>query len=90
MIAAMAAFAVEDAFVKQVSASLPLAQILTFFGLGGALVFAVLAWRNDEPLFTSDILSPPMRLRVGFEIIGRLFYILAITLTPLTSATAIL
>ena len=90
MIAAMAAFAVEDAFVKYVSASLPLAQILTAFGLGGTLVFATLAWRNNEPLFSADVLSPPMRLRVGFEIMGRLFYILAITLTPLSAATVIL
>ena len=90
MIAAMAAFAVEDAFVKYASASLPLAQILTFFGLGGAYIFAILAWCNKEPLYTADVLSPPMRLRVGFEIIGRLFYILAITFTPLSSATVIL
>ena len=31
-----------------------------------------------------------MRIRVFFEIIGRLFYILAFTLTPLSSATVIL
>jgi len=90
MIAAMGAFAIEDAFVKSVSATLPLAQILILFGLGGALVFAGLAVRNNEPLYTSDVLSAPMRLRLGFEIMGRLFYILAIILTPLSSATVIL
>lgn len=90
MIAAMAAFAVEDACVKYVSASLPLAQILTFFGLGGTVIFAALSRRSNEPLFTTDVLSRPMRMRVGFEITGRLFYILAITLAPLSSATVIL
>lgn len=90
MIAAMAGFAIEDAFVKQVSATLPLGQILVLFGIGGALVFAIITLRNGEALYTADVISPPMRLRVAFEIIGRLFYILAITLTPLSSATVIL
>lgn len=90
MIAAMAAFAVEDALVKQVSASVPLGQILILFGFGGTLVFATIALRSGERLFTPDVLSKPMRLRVAFEIVGRLFYILAITLTPLSSATVIL
>ena len=44
MVAAMACFAIEDAFIKTASATLPLAQILILFGLGGALVFALLAY----------------------------------------------
>ena len=90
MISAMALFAIEDAFVKQVAVTLPLGQILCLFGLGGALVFAVIVLRNGDALYTPDVLSPPMRLRVAFEILGRLFYILAITLTPLSAATVIL
>lgn len=90
MIAAMAAFAIEDSFVKLVSGTLPVGQILMLFGGGGALIFALIARRNDTPLYTSDVISKPMRLRVVFEILGRLFYVLAITLTPLSSATVIL
>jgi drug/metabolite transporter (DMT)-like permease len=40
MVAAMAAFAVEDVFVKAVSEKLPVAQILIIFGLGGAFLVA--------------------------------------------------
>ncbi|GAC30576.1 DMT family transporter [Brumicola pallidula] len=90
MVAAMAAFAVEDVFVKAVSAKLPVAQILIIFGLGGAFLFACLAIFKRERLFSSAVVSLPMRFRVLFEIIGRLFYVLAITLTPLSSATVIL
>lgn len=90
MVAAMAAFALEDSFVKLVSGSLPTGQILMLFGGGGALIFALIARRNDAPLYTPAILSKPMRLRVVFEVTGRLFYVLAITLTPLSSATVIL
>jgi drug/metabolite transporter (DMT)-like permease len=90
MIASMAIFAIEDAFVKAASVTLPVGQILIIFGLGGAVVFAVLARLNKEPLFIKDVISPPMRIRVVFEIIGRLFYVLAIAMTPLSSATVIL
>lgn len=90
MVASMALFAIEDAFVKAVAVSLPVGQILIVFGLGGAMVFACMALLNDEALFTKDVVSRPMRIRVIFEIIGRLFYVLAIALTPLSSATVIL
>jgi len=40
MVAAMALFAVEDAFVKAASRSVPVGEVLILFGLGGALVFA--------------------------------------------------
>jgi drug/metabolite transporter (DMT)-like permease len=90
MIAAMACFAVEDTLIKSASATLPLAQILMLFGGGGALVFAALARRNDEPLWSPAVAAPVMRWRVLFEVQSRLCYVLAITLTPLSSATAIL
>lgn len=90
MVVAMATFAVEDVFVKAVSETLPIAQILIIFGLGGAFLFACVALCKRERLFSSDVISRPMRFRVLFEILGRLFYVLAITLTPLSSATVIL
>jgi drug/metabolite transporter (DMT)-like permease len=90
MVAAMAAFAVEDVLIKALSAKLPVAQILIIFGVGGAFVFVCLALFKGERLFSSPVVSLPMRLRVVFEIIGRLFYVLAITLKPLSSATVIL
>lgn len=90
MVASMGIFAIEDAFVKAASTTLSVGQILIIFGLGGAVVFAGLARFNNEPLFVQDIVSRPMRIRVIFEIVGRLFYVLAITLTPLSAATVIL
>ncbi len=86
----MAAFALEDVCVKAASVTLPVAQILLIFGLGGALLFALKALYNRESLFSPDVVSRPMRWRVLFEIVGRLFYVLAIALTPLSSATVIL
>ena len=90
MIAAMAVFAIEDAFIKAASGMLPVGQVLVLFGLGGALVFAAAALINREPLFNPAVVSRPMQIRVVFEISGRLFYVLALSLIPLSAVTVIL
>ncbi|MBU2983685.1 DMT family transporter [Lentibacter algarum] len=90
IVGAMAPFAIEDAFVKAVSQSLPVGQILILFGLGGSIIFACLALLMGARLWTPDVLSKPMCIRVVFEIIGRLFYVLAISLSALSAATVIL
>lgn len=90
MITAMGLFAIEDAFLKAAAQTLPIGQVLCLFGLGGALVFALVLRSKGEPLFVADVLSRPMQIRVVFEITGRLFYVLAIAFTPLSSATVIL
>ena len=90
MISAMAAFAVEDSFVKAAALTLPVGQILILFGLGGALCFALSARASGAALFPRAALSRVMQIRSLFEISGRLFYVLAIALTPLSSATVIL
>ncbi|WP_424932284.1 DMT family transporter [Amaricoccus macauensis] len=90
MVLAMAAFAVEDAFIKGASRALPVGQILMLFGLGGAAVFALAARLGGAPLFVRAVLSRPMLLRMLFEVTGRLFYTLAIALTPLSMTSIIL
>jgi drug/metabolite transporter (DMT)-like permease len=90
MVAAMAAFAVEDAFIKAAAVQLPVGQVLMLFGAGGSILFAALAAFRKEALLTPAVLSRPMRIRFVFELTGRLFYGLALALTPLSSATAIL
>lgn len=90
MILSMGAFAIEDVFVKATASALPIGQILVLFGVGGMIVFAAVALWNREPLFVPDVVSRPMLVRAGFEITGRLFYVLAIALIPLSAATVIL
>lgn len=90
MVASMAAFAVEDVFIKSAARSLPTAEILLLFGLGGAVLFAVIARATGQRVISPDVLSRPMRIRMVFEIIGRLFYTLSIALTPLSATTVIL
>jgi drug/metabolite transporter (DMT)-like permease len=90
MIASMAAFAIEDAFLKTVTKQLPVGQVLMMFGAGGLCVFALLAMRAGASIFQAQVLTKNMLFRAVFEFFGRLFYVLAIALTPMSSATAIL
>lgn len=90
MIAAMAGFAVEDMFLKSAAATLPVGQIMVIFGAGGTLLFAILTKLRGEALFPAAMKSPVILIRALFEVSGRLFYTLAIALTPLSSASAIL
>ena len=90
MIASMAAFAIEDAFLKTVTKQLPVGQVLMMFGAAGLCVFALMARRAGASIFQTHVLTKNMLLRAVFEFFGRLFYVLAIALTPMSSATAIL
>lgn len=90
MVAAMATFAVEDGLIKRAARELPLGEVIILFGLGGSLVFGLLARRAGDLLFHPAALSRPMLVRVLFELGGRLFYFLALALTPLSTTTAIL
>ncbi|BAQ69880.1 hypothetical protein NHU_02733 [Rhodovulum sulfidophilum] len=90
MVAAMAAFALEDMFVKKVAATLPIGQILTLLGMGGGIIFALMALRRGQRLWSRALLSRPVLLRNSGEIVGTLCYVTAIALTPLASASAIL
>jgi drug/metabolite transporter (DMT)-like permease len=90
MTVSMAGFAIEDVFVKAAAQSLPLGQVLLTIGLLGMLVFAAMAARQGELVLPAAFLSRPMLIRSGFEITGRLFYGLAITLTALSTTSAIL
>lgn len=90
MIVAMALFAVEDALLKTVARGLPVGQVLVLFGAGGMLGFAALARLRGGRVLHPVMLSRTLLVRAGFEVAGRLFYTLAIALTPLSSASAIL
>ncbi len=90
MVMAMAAFSLEDMFIKSASSAVPVGEILMLFGIGGTLAFTVMALRSGQAVFHSQILSLPILLRAVFEVMGRLFFTLAIVFTPLSSASAIL
>ena len=90
MILSMAGFAVEDAFIKAAARQMPVGQVLIVMALVGMAAFAALARRAGDPPLPRGVLSRTMALRSGFELAGRLLYALAIALTPISTASAIL
>ena len=90
MTAAMAGFATEDAFLKAASQSIPVGEAILIMGLIGIAVFSAIAMRAGNPPIPRAMFTGTMALRSGFEITGRLFFALAIALTPISLASAIL
>jgi drug/metabolite transporter (DMT)-like permease len=90
MILAMFGFAVEDMMVKVISVDMPTGQIIFLLGGGGAIVFGILCRVQGQPLFERKMLSRPILLRSLAELVGTLGYVTAITLTPISTASAIL
>ena len=90
MTAAMLGFAIEDMFIKMLSATVPLGMVLIMLGAGGAVVFATLALLRGDALFSRDLLARSVLIRNTGELIGTIGFVSAIVLTPLSSASAIL
>lgn len=90
MVLAMAAFSIEDMLIKAAASVADTGLVLALFGLGGMLIFILLTLKRGEAVFHPAILSRPIIIRASCEVIGRLTFILAITLTTLSSASSIL
>jgi drug/metabolite transporter (DMT)-like permease len=90
MVAAMAAFSIEDMLIKSAAETTSIGLILALFGFGGMLAFMLLTWRKGQTILHPALMSKPILIRAGCEVVGRFCFALAITLTPLSSASAIL
>ena len=89
MVASMAGFAIEDMFIKWASAQVPTGQILILLSMFGTPVFVALAWRQGARFWDKAALHPAVVWRNAGEMIGTAGFVTALSLTPLTSATAI-
>lgn len=88
----MAAFAVEDTFIKSMSQGLPVSQVLIMLGLGGAIAFATLTYIQRgtlAPLVHRDMRSPVMLWRNTSEAVSAMFFITALSLVPISTVAAV-
>jgi drug/metabolite transporter (DMT)-like permease len=90
MILAMVLFALEDTFLKFLLQAMPVGQVLIVHGIGGVIVFGIILRGLGQPMFVCDVFSMPMRIRLFFELMGRVCYTAALALVPISAATAIL
>lgn len=90
MVGSMAAFAVEDLFLKRAATALPPGQVIAMMGAGGALVFWIIAAIKRQPILTARALSGAPLLRALSEAGATMLYITALALIPLSVNSALL
>ncbi|WP_179379616.1 DMT family transporter [Jannaschia marina] len=90
MIAAMACFAVEDAFIKGLAGVFSPAQIIWMLGLGGTLAFAVWLALSGKGAWSPLYLHRRVLLRSVFEVFGTLCFVSALAAIPLALASAVI
>lgn len=90
MVGSMAAFAVEDLFLKRAAMALPPGQVVAMMGAGGALVFWIIAALQRQPILTMQALRGAPLLRALSEAGATMLYITALALIPLSVNSALL
>ncbi|MDE9450592.1 DMT family transporter [Aliiroseovarius sp. Z3] len=92
IIFAMAAFALEDVFVKSMTQGMPASQTLFLLGAGGAVAFAIITFVQRgtlSPLVHRDMRSKAMLWRNASEAISAMFFVTALSLVPLSTVLAV-
>jgi drug/metabolite transporter (DMT)-like permease len=85
----MVGFAVSDMFIKLGARTMPVAELILAMGAGGAVIFAALAVRAGDPLWSPAFLHPVVLLRNTAEIIAAFGMVGALALAPLSLVSAI-
>jgi len=90
MVFAMLGFAFEDLFLKNATVNLPPGEVLVINGVFGGAVFAVLAHRRGESVFSAAALRGAALVRNLGEAFAAFFYIIALAFASLALASALL
>ena len=90
MMMSMACFAVEDTFIKLLSARLPATQILFSIGFGGALITLMLAIVSNVNLADKILLNKHVISRTIADLFGALSFTSAMVLIPMSLLASIL
>jgi len=90
MIASMFAFTLVDSMVKLLSQHMPLGQVLSIFGFGTAICFAILAIRQRQMIFSPLYLHSGLAIRCFGEILGGSCLVIALGNTSLSAVTALI
>jgi drug/metabolite transporter (DMT)-like permease len=89
VICAMAAFTVEDAFIKHLSGTIPVGQILLYLGLATCAVFAIAARLKRQRLFAPEAWRRPFLLRMLAEGGAAMAFTTSLSLVDLSVVAAV-
>jgi drug/metabolite transporter (DMT)-like permease len=89
ILAAMAAFTLEDMFIKRLSGDVPVGQILMLLGLGSGTVFAAAAVYRGDNLFAPAAWRGAAILRTLSEAVGAVAFATALSLVDISTVAAV-
>lgn len=89
VIASMAFFTLEDMFIKRLSGTLPVGQILIFLGLGSGLVFAVMAKMQGHRLMAARAWRKKPVMRAAMEAVSAMGFASALALVDISTVAAV-
>ncbi|WP_264213280.1 DMT family transporter [Leisingera thetidis] len=89
VIASMAFFTLEDMFIKRLSGTVPVGQILICLGLGSGLVFAVMARLQGHRLLAARAWRRKPVLRAASEAVSAMAFASALALVDISTVAAV-
>lgn len=89
IIISMAFFAVEDMFIKSLSVSLPVWQILAVFGVAGSVLLAGAAFAQRQNPFSATAWKPILVLRTLADGASAMSFATALSLVDLSTVAAV-
>lgn len=89
MAVAMAAFTMNDAITKVLTAEMNFGQVMLVRGCFAIVLIAALVWRRGAFRPIRVLFIPPVAVRIACEVFGTIGFLTAITHLPLANASAI-
>lgn len=89
IIASMAAFTMEDMFIKRLSGEIPVGQILIMLGIGSGAVFAAVALYKGDKIFAPAAWRGAVLLRTSAEALGAMAFATALSLVDISTVAAV-
>ncbi|MES0824129.1 DMT family transporter [Ruegeria sp. SCP11] len=89
VVVAMAAFALEDMFIKHLSVSVSTGQIMVVLGVVCGLVFVLMSLATRKRIFDPVAWKPLPLARAGTEAVGALTFVTALSLVDLSTVAAV-
>lgn len=90
MVGSMALFALEDTLIKLAAREIGIGQILLILGVVGGLFASLMSYRQRAGVSRADLFHPVLMIRASSEVLGTYGFVTALSLIPLSTASAIL
>ena len=89
MLAAMAGFTIEDAFIKQLSSTISIGQILIVIGLCSSVFFTLLALTRRHSLLASNVWTRATLARMCAESVASIAFVTSLAFVPISTVAAV-